>query len=194
MPRERTPKQALSDAAGAITRGQLSMATKIIDQALAAVPPPEIAAELLTMAGVIADERGTRSLAISNYEQAISLFEEAEQPNPLKVAEALSMLADALVRSDPAQARVHVQRAVGLYDSMEGSHLRDKKAAQQHVAAVAQLAMLHELANDLDTARHYYEQGLALCDTARIRSGRVRELLREGLAGVRAAEDDGSNR
>lgn len=57
MPRERTPKQALSDAACAVTRGQLSMATKISDQALAAVPPPEIAAELLTIAGVIADER-----------------------------------------------------------------------------------------------------------------------------------------
>jgi uncharacterized protein (DUF1697 family) len=82
-----------------------------------------------------------------------------------------------------------VTRAVGLYDAQEGSHLRDKKATQQHVAAVARLAMLHELANDLDTARHYYEQGLELCDKARIRSGRVRELLIEGLAGVRAAED-----
>jgi tetratricopeptide (TPR) repeat protein len=186
MPRERTPKQALSDAAGAIARGQFRMAGEIIDQTLATDPPPEIAAELLTMAGVMASEKGTSSLAIQKFEQAIAQFDAAEQSNHIRLAEALSMLANELVQRDPMQARSHLLRSVEIYAAQNGSHLRDKKAAQQHIAAVGQLAMLAELEGDRSTARQYYQQGLTLCDQARIRSGRIRELMTEGLARIGA--------
>jgi hypothetical protein len=70
---------------------------------------------------------------------------------------------------------------VDIYAAQDNSHLSDKQAAQQHIAALEQLAMLTELASDLHAARHTYQHGIPLCDQAHIRSGRMRELLAEGL-------------
>jgi tetratricopeptide (TPR) repeat protein len=182
MPQARTPAQALHDAAAAIARGQFTEAGDIIDQALAQTPrSPETAAELLMMRGVAASEAGRTAQAIETLHAAIRRFEQAGLAYHLKLAEALGLLANEVFQRDPTQALTHLQRALIIYDAQGGSHLHDAHAVQQHIAAVGQLAMLTEMEGDVRTARHHYQQGVALCDQARV-VGRLRDLLTEGLA------------
>jgi hypothetical protein len=72
-----------------------------------------------------------------SFEQAIAQVDAAEPSNHRRLAEALRMPANELVQRDPMQARGHLVRSVESYAAQNGSHLRDTKAAQQHIAAVS---------------------------------------------------------